>query len=131
MKTERQRARGGYTLVETMVAITIVGICLGACCMSFSFAMRAVSTAANQMDSLQDARNQIELLRTYKFTNTVYLTAGTYVISNNPFYSGNYVVSNVDSATKNITVNIQYFNRIHGGMSTSTLYTSISKTLHK
>jgi len=131
MKTQPQRSRAGFTLTEVMVATCIFGIALGACCMSFSFAMRGVNTAANQMDALQDARNQIELLRTYKFTNTTYLTAGTYRITNNPFYSGNYIVSNADSWTKDITVNIEFCNRLKGGMSTNTLYTSITKTLHK
>lgn len=132
MNTHRKPGhQGGFTLTEALVATAILGIALGACCLSFSLAMRAVSTAGNQMDSLQDARNQIELLRTYPFTNTTYLTAGTHVISNNPYYSGNYVVSNVDSWTKDITVNIVYQNRLRGGMTTNTLFSSVTKTLHK
>ena len=118
----------GFTLVEAMVAVTILGVALGACCMSFSFAMRAVKTAGNQMDSLQEARNQIETLRTYKFTNSV-LNAGTYGISNQ-YFTGTYVITNVDSYTKDIYVNISYRNFLRGGNSTNTLYTSITKTLH-
>jgi prepilin-type N-terminal cleavage/methylation domain-containing protein len=131
MNIQRRPGQQGFTLTEALVAVTIIGISLGACCLSFSLAMRAVSTSANQMDSLQDARNQIELLRTYSFTNATYLTAGTYIISNNPYYRGNYVVSNVDSWTKDITVNIVYQNRLRGGYSTNTLFSSITKTLHK
>ena len=80
------------------------------------------------MDALHDARNQVEMLRTNHFTNVVF-TAGTYALSN-ANYVGNYVVSNVDSWTKNITVNIVYVNRIRGGKSTNTLITTLTSSLH-
>jgi len=35
------------------------------------------------------------------------------------------VVSNVDTWTKNVTVNVPYLNHIHGGTSTNTLLTSL------
>jgi len=111
-----------------MVAATVLGITIGACLYSFSMAMKIVDATDKQMDALHDARNQIEMLRTNSFTNAV-LTAGTYAISNANFV-GNYVVSDVDSWTKNIVVNSTYPNRIRGGNSTNTLITSITTTLH-
>jgi len=110
------------------VATMIFGVAVGACILSFSMGMRIVNTASNQMDSLQDVRSQMEMLRTNDFTNTV-LNAGTYALSN-ANYTGNYVVTNVDAWTKNITVNIVYVNRIRGGNSTNTLVTSLTKDLH-
>ena len=117
-----------FTIIETMIATVVFGIGVGACILSFSLAMRIVDTAGKQMDALHDARNQIEMLRTNHFTDAVF-NAGTYAISN-ANYTGNYVVSNVDSWTKNITVNIAYINRVKGGNSTNTLITSITTSLH-
>jgi prepilin-type N-terminal cleavage/methylation domain-containing protein len=118
----------GFTLVEVMVATMILGIALGACVLSFSMAMQIVDTTGKQMDTLHDARSQIEMLRTNHFTNVVF-NAGTYAISN-ANYTGNYVVSNVNSWTKDITVNIAYQNRMTHRMSTNTLITSITTSLH-
>jgi prepilin-type N-terminal cleavage/methylation domain-containing protein len=42
-------AEGGFTLVETVMAVVILGIALGACILSFSMAMRTVNIADNQM----------------------------------------------------------------------------------
>ena len=111
------------------MATMVFGVAVGACVLSFSMGMRIVNTASNQMDSLQDARSQIEMLRTNHFTNAV-LNAGSYSLSN-ANYTGSYVVTNVDSWTKNITVNIVYINRIRGGVgrSTNTLVTSLTSDL--
>lgn len=125
----RVNKQGAFTLIETMIATAIFGIAVGACVLSFSLAMRIVDTAGKQMDALHDARNVVEMLRTNHFTNTVVFTAGTYALSN-ANYTGNYVVSNVDSWTKDIRVNISYINRIRGGTSTNTLVTSITSSLH-
>lgn len=128
MRQQRVRQRDGFTLIETMIATMVFGVAVGACILSFSLAMRITDTAGKQMDALHDARNQVEMLRTNHFTNVVF-NAGTYIITN-ANYSGNYVVSNVDSATKIVTVNITYINRIRGGTSTNSLITSITSSLH-
>ena len=128
IRQERVRHRDGFTLIETMIATMVFGVAVGACILSFSLAMRITDTAGKQMDALHDARNQVEMLRTNHFTNVVF-NAGTYIITN-ANYSGNYVVSNVDSATKIVTVNITYINRIRGGTSTNSLVTSITSSLH-
>jgi len=124
----RVSEQNAFTLIETMVATAVFGIAVGVCILSFSLGMRIVGTAAKQMDALHDARNQVEMLRTNHFTNVVF-NAGTYAISN-ANYVGNYVVSNVDSWTKNITVNIVYANQIRGGKSTNTLITTLTSSLH-
>ena len=41
-------AEGGFTLVESVMAVIILGLALGATILSFSMAMRAVNTAGNQ-----------------------------------------------------------------------------------
>jgi prepilin-type N-terminal cleavage/methylation domain-containing protein len=120
--------QAGFTLAETVIAVLILGIALGACVLSFSMAMRTVGTAGTQMAALHIARDQLETLRTYSFSNSV-LNAGTYAFTNSSFI-GSYTISNVNSATKNITVNVPYINRIRRGYSTNTLVTSVTSTLH-
>ena len=129
MIRRRINDQSGFTLPETVVAVMILGIALGACVMSFSMAMRVTGTAGNQMTALHIARDQLETLRTYTFSSSV-LNAGTYAFTNGTF-TGSYVISNVNSATKDITVRVLYLNRIRGGYSTNSLVTSMTSTLHQ
>ena len=128
MSERRVNRQGAFTIIEVAVATMIFGVAVGACVLSFSMGMRIVNTASNQMDSLQDVRSQMEMLRTNHFTSAA-LNAGSYSLSN-ANYTGNYVVTNVDAWTKNITVNVVYVNRIRGGNSTNTLVTSLTPPLH-
>ena len=128
MTTKTINSDSGFTLPEAVLSVMILGISLGACLLSFTQGMRGVNTASNQMTSLHYARNQLEGLRTNSFSSSA-LTAGTYSISN-ANYTGNYVVTNLDIWTKNITVNIAYRNRLRGGYTTNSLVTSITTTLH-
>ncbi|HUJ12124.1 MAG TPA: type II secretion system protein [Verrucomicrobiae bacterium] len=121
------KANDGFTLVESVMAVMILGVALGACVLSFSMAMKVVGTSSNQMAALHYARDQMEVLRTNSFDN---LVAGLPVISVPTNFAVSYSVSTVDSATKNITVNVTYLNRIHGGTSTNTLTSSVTSTLH-
>ena len=122
------KPRRGFTLVETVMAVMILGIALGACVLSFSMAMRSVNTASNQMAAMHAARYELEALRTNSFSSTVLNAGGPYPFTND--FVGNYTVSNVNSATKDVTVNVWYLNRIHRGYSTNTLVTSLVSTLH-
>ena len=128
-------SNGGFTLLESVMAVMILGIALGACVLSFSMAMKSVSTASNQMAALHYARYQLEALRTNGFNATA-LSAGNTnnnIPTNTTIYGnlyGFYIVSNVNSATKDITMRVIYPNRIRGGVSTNTLATSIVSTLH-
>jgi len=128
MTIRPHNSKAGFTLAETMVATAVLGIALGACMLSFSMAMRTVNTASNQMGAIHFARNHIEGLRTNSFTASA-LTAGKFSVSN-ANYTGSLVITNMDTWTKNITINIAYRNRLRGGYSTNTLTTSITSTLH-
>lgn len=129
MSTTRKlsRTNAGFTLVETMMAVTIMGIALGACILSFSMAMRSVNTASNQMAALHYAREQLEGLRTNSFSN---LTSALKTNSVPANFTISYTISSVDSATKNLTVNVTYLNRLRRGVSTNTLTTTMVSTLH-
>lgn len=119
---------GGFTLVESVMAVVILGMALGACILSFSMAMRAVNTAGNQMSALHACRGELEGLRTYSVTNASALTSGSHSFTNN--LTGTYVVSNVNTWTKIITVSVPYTNHIHGKFSTNILATTLVSTLH-
>jgi prepilin-type N-terminal cleavage/methylation domain-containing protein len=126
-------AQGGFTLVESVMAVVILGIALGACILSFSMAMRTVNTAANQMAAVHACRTELETLRTYTLTNAATLTSGSHSFTNNLI--GTYVVSNVNTWTRIITVSVPYTNHIHTGsvsgkFSTNTLATTLVSTLH-
>jgi len=124
----RRPATAGFTLPEVVIAVGILGFTLGAFILSFTMAMKSVGTARNQMAAKHAMRDCMEWLRTQRFTNSV-LSAGTHSISN-ANYTGSYIVSSVDSYTKDVTVRIIYRNHIKGGVSTNTLTTTLVSTLH-
>ena len=122
------KSTSAFTLIEAMLAMMILSIALGACILSFSLAMRTVNTASNQMTALHVARDRLETLRTNSFTAGD-LNAGTYSFTNGT-YTGQYVISSVNTSTKDITVNVLYTNRLRHNFSTNTLNTTITSTLH-
>jgi prepilin-type N-terminal cleavage/methylation domain-containing protein len=129
MTRKQFKAEGGFTLVETVISVVILGVALGACILSFSMAMRAVNTAGNQMAAMHACRNEVETLRTYSLTNAATLTSGSaHSFTNN--LRGTFVVSNVNTWTKIIVVSVPYTNYVHGRFSTNTLTTTLVSTLH-
>ena len=136
-------AESGFTLVETALAMAILGIAIGACIASFSMAMRTVNTATNQMAAVHALRNEVELLRTNSFTSPA-LNVGTKMFTNTTFtgtatltFAGTYTVASINSGVKSISVSLPYRNWIHrnstntfGGYSTNTLTTYLYSGLH-
>jgi len=127
------QGEAGFTLVESMLAIVILGVSLGACVISFTMSMQAVKTAANQMAALHSARYELETLRTLSLTNSSSLNSGTHSFTNGSVV-GTYTVSNLNSCTRNVTVNVTYMNYINHALSnniaTNTLATTLVSTLH-
>ena len=124
------KAEDGFTLVESVMAVIILGMALGACILSFSMAMQIVSTAGNQQFALHSARAELETLRNYSLTNSGSpLAVGTHTFTNNSIIN-TYTVTSVDTWTRNVAVSVIYTNRIHRGYSTNTLTTSLTSTLH-
>ncbi|MGD1017851.1 MAG: type II secretion system protein [Verrucomicrobiia bacterium] len=123
----------GFTLVESMLAIGILAVTLSVCVISFTMSMQGVKTAANQMAALHSARYELETLRTLSLTNSSSLNAGTHVFTNGSVI-GTYTVTNLNSCTKNVTVNVTYINYINrsitNNIATNTLATILTSTLH-
>ena len=122
------QSQNGFTLVESVIAVMVLSMALGACIISFSMAMRIVSTGNNQIAALHVARDQLEDIRTNSFTDTP-LNAGTRAFTNGT-YTGRYVITSVDSSTKTVAVDVFYINRIRHCYSTNTLTTAWTTTLH-
>ena len=133
MSRKSCKGEAGFTLVESVLAIMILGFALGACVISFTMSMQAVKTAANQMAALHSVRYELETLRTLSLTNSASLNSGTHSFTNGSVI-GSYTVTNLNSCTKNVTVNVTYMNYINHGLTnniaTNTLVTSLTSTLH-
>ena len=123
----------GFTLVESLMAIMILGFSLSACVLSFTMSMQAVKTAANQMAALHAVRYELETLRTLSLTNSSSLNSGTHSFTNGSTV-GTYTVTNLNSCTKNVTVNVAYMNYINHSVTNNsalnTLTTTLTSTLH-
>ncbi len=128
MLKKARNTNQGFTLVESVMAVMVLGIALGACLLSFDLGIRCDATAANQMAAMHVARGQVETLRTYSYSNSVW-NAGSYVFTNNGM-AGTYVITNFNSNVKSVAVSVPYLNRIRGGSLTNTLTTLFSSTLH-
>jgi prepilin-type N-terminal cleavage/methylation domain-containing protein len=133
MTRKPDRVDAGFTLVESMMAIVILGISLSAAVISFTMSMQGVKTAANEMAALHSARYELETLRTLSLTNSSLLNAGTHSFTNGNVI-GTYTVTNLNSCTKNVTVNYNYMNYINhsvtNNIATDTLATTLTSTLH-
>jgi prepilin-type N-terminal cleavage/methylation domain-containing protein len=137
MTRKRLNEASGFTLVESVMAVAILGFALSACVLSFSMSEQAVFTAANQMAALHSARYELETLRTLSLTNSSSLNAGYHVFTNGTV-AGTYTVSNLNSCTRSLVVTVNYLNYINHtnamstakGASTNTLTTILTSTLH-
>ena len=124
------KGEAGFTLAETMVAAGILAFALSACVLSFTMSMQAVKTGSNQMVALHSTRLELETLRTNSFSATA-LSQGTYAFTNGTI-TGTYTVTNLNSCTKNLTVNVNYMNYINRrtNAATVTLTTVLTSSLH-
>jgi len=136
MDDRARKKNAGFTLVESVVAVLILALGLGASALTFNMAMRSVATNRNQMSALHYAREQIEFLRTLNWSDPA-LSPGTYNIST-PDYSGFYAVSPGGTDVRNVTVSINLVNEMANptapgtnGLSQAVLTTAITRVLHE
>ena len=125
-----QSGKDGFTLVETIIAMVILAVGLGACALTFNMALLSVSNNQNRMAALHFARDELEQLRTLPFTHAALAPGVTYTISDNS-YTGSYTVTTVNADLINISLSISWDNAMGGGMaSTEVLTTSLARPLH-
>lgn len=138
LKHEKMTAKiskGGFTVVEVIVASSILVMSVLATVSAFSYARRTVSRTENRLASLHIARDVMEILKSEPYGSAL-LTVG----SNKklPGYTkdrGHYDVilsRNIDGDSKDITVVIDWkepadANKVHS----VSLTTSHSRGLHR
>jgi Tfp pilus assembly protein PilV len=127
MKTAGDK-KAGFTLAETVISTFILALGLGMAGLTFNTGMRMVSTNRNQIAAMHLARNELERLRTYSYSDPV-LAAGLYNISK-PSYSGTYQVTPVGTDVKEIALSVNFMHHMTNGVSRATLTTRLSKPLH-
>ena len=126
--TDPKEKKEGFTLVETMIALVILAVGLGACAITFNMAMMSVRNNQNRMSALHFAREELERLRTLSFTDGA-LALGNHDITNTE-YLGSYAVTSVNPDLVNISLSIQWDNAMRGSTVTEVLTTSIARPLH-
>ena len=124
----RHKKDEGFTLVETVIAVVILGLALGVAAMTFNMAMRTVATSRNRMNGMHFARQEVERLRTFAFDDQA-LAAGDHAI-NRGAYVGAYTVTTVNSDLKDITLGVDWYNSMSNGVSAAVLTTYLAKALH-
>jgi len=135
--SQRWHDKRGFTLLEAVFSVMVLGIALGACVFSFNMAMNMSGASRNKMFALHAGRCELERLRTNSYSNAA-LNIGTYGIRTNTASSGYYtnywgyytVAANGYPGVKNITVAICYQNYPRDNIATNLLTTSLCQTLH-
>lgn len=118
------RNKSGLTLVEVMVACTILGFALCGFFTSFVMQQKAVEFANEKRQAMHSARAVMEDLMASKYSASD-LTVGTHNCTN-----GFYVVTESNSM-KEISLTMQWKNPGQKMTQTVTLVTSISYAAHR
>ena len=133
-KPLRRASRSGFTVVEVIVASSILLISVLAVTSAFSYARRTVSRTENRLASLHIAREVMETLRNEPYASTLLTIGNNKQLPNYPRARGHYDVkaSGGVGLAKDITVVIDWeepadAKKIHS----ISLTTSHSRGLHR
>ena len=120
------KSKAGMTLLEVMIAFSILTLVLFGFLSSFGMGKRAEVQASSTMEGIHYARSIIEQLRARNFSDSQ-LSYGTHTISN-----GQYVVTATSgfSSTKDIHLTVWWTDPGTSRTSTVAIATSISGALH-
>ena len=126
-------SRDGFTMIEVVVASTVMMIACLAVLGTFSYARRTASLTENRLYSLHIARQVMESLCVLAYTDSA-LSAGTgKTLPGFPSTRGYYTVTaDSDNKTKDITVVVQWAEPTGMTQTQSvSLTTSLSLSVHK
>ncbi|MBA3521394.1 MAG: type II secretion system protein [Gemmatimonadales bacterium] len=120
-----KRDRSGFTLVEVLVAVTVLGIGVSALVSSSAMVTRMIGRGKTVTQAAQIATQRIELLRAAGYSTTPRCTAGAFASGGPVTTSGITQSWVVDAAggVRNIAVSVSY--ATPRGMRTSVLNTRI------
>lgn len=120
---QANRRREGLTLVEVVIAVGILLISMGALLWAFVGSKQSSTLARNRVQAMENARNELELMRGWSYTNIV--SYGPVSITN-AFFAGlegqKQVTVSTNSGYKEVMVTITWRNP--GRPQTSTLINS-------
>ena len=120
--------RKGFTLVEAVIAIAILGLTLSAFIYSFVQSTRSAEMSNNRIEAIHDARDQMEMLLTYTY-NSAQLSYGTHAVSN-----GFYIITanmQYPSSVKDIALTQRWVNPNSTVTSSISLNGCVSAELHQ
>ncbi|MBI2438311.1 MAG: hypothetical protein HYV36_05820 [Lentisphaerae bacterium] len=103
----------GLTLVEVVIGVGILLISMGALLWAFIGAKQSSTMARNRLSAMENARNELEMLRTQPYTNVV--NFGPVAITNAIFTGLNgqkqrTVITNTDNGYKEVVITITWLN---------------------
>lgn len=132
-KPLRTATRSGFTVVEVIIASSIMLISVLAVTSAFSYARRTVSLTENRLASLHIAREVMETLRNEPYASTFLTIGNNKQLPNYPRARGHYDVkaSGVTGDAKDITVVIDWKEPTSAKTQSISLTTSHSRGLHR
>lgn len=128
--TRQRCGRGGresgFTLVEVVVAMTLLLLALTTFVVSFVQSKRSAAIAENRLEAIHTARDKMETIASYLYTATG-LSIGTHNFANGFYTVSNNTIANV----KDITLTVRWVNPVGKITSTVSLAGSVSSNLHQ
>ena len=128
MTAVKRKSQAGFSLMETMLAVVLLAMGLGAAAVTYQVSMRWAGTSRAEMTALHQARSRMERIRTLAW-NDPGLTAGTHSFNENGL-SGVYTVTDVNSNVKDIEVALAGLDPSGRNPDRVRLTTSMAKPLH-
>ena len=146
-KSLRKASRSGFTIVEVVVASSILLISVLAVTNAFSYSRRTVSLTENRLACLHIAREVMETLRTENYNSSILTLTpegtkkrpipkypfedGTYYPSARGYYTVTLSTGGEGGDAKDITVVIEWQEPIGSKIHSVSLTTSHSRGLHR
>lgn len=122
---DRKGLRDGLTLIEVVIATTVLAFVLGGFLSAFNMNYRSVVISNNRQLAMHQARKTLEDLMGLAYYNSA-LSDGSHTLSSNCSYT----VSTA-SKIKNITVTYQWKDVVHKTYANVKLTTSMAETIHR
>jgi prepilin-type N-terminal cleavage/methylation domain-containing protein len=126
----KRRKTDGFTLIEAMIAITILVLGLGGAALTFNMAVRSEASNEARAEAMHFARDQMEFLRVLAWNDPA-LAPGSHTITNTTAYGGTYDIAAAGTDLRDITVNVTWVNDMAlGAVGPFSLTTTFTKALH-
>jgi prepilin-type N-terminal cleavage/methylation domain-containing protein len=122
-----KRSEAGFTLVEVLIAVMVLGVGITALAGSSAMVTRMISRGQMSTRAAQVASQRLEMLRLLAYSTTPYCTSGQFAngnTTNNPLKVNESWAIVANGTVRNISVTVTYA-AARGKTVTNTLTTSI------